>query len=105
MHYLYILQSEKTGRYYVGVTSDIKRRLREHNSGSVRSTSFYKPWVIKRIEEYPDISSAYKRELFIKEKIAPIFDGMDANDVLEIITALRLHEVLFSQLVVSIKKS
>ena len=27
MHYLYILKSEKTGKYYVGESSDVEKRL------------------------------------------------------------------------------
>jgi len=68
MHYLYIIQSLKTGRYYIGVTIDAKRRVDEHNSGAVKSTAPYIPWELKRLEEFPDINSAYKRERFIKAK-------------------------------------
>jgi putative endonuclease len=68
MHYLYILQSQKDGRYYIGITNDVQRRLEEHNSGLSISTAPYKPWIIKRVEEYNDIKLAYKRERFIKAK-------------------------------------
>ena len=68
MYYLYILQSKKNNSYYVGVTNNIERRLEEHNLGSVKSTAHYRPWIIKRIEEFPDINSAYRRERFIKTK-------------------------------------
>jgi len=68
MHCVYILQSEKNGRYYVGVTKDVARRISEHNSGKVKSTAPYLPWVIKKIEEFPLIEAAYKREAFIKAK-------------------------------------
>ena len=68
MHYLYILQSKKNNRYYVGVTNDIERRLEEHNSGYVKSTAHYRPWTLKRVEEFPDMNLAYQRERFIKAK-------------------------------------
>ncbi|MFC1496125.1 GIY-YIG nuclease family protein [Candidatus Margulisiibacteriota bacterium] len=68
MHYLYILQSKKTGRYYVGVTNNVQRRLKEHNSGTVKSTGYYRPWVLKKTEEYSNIKEAYRRERFIKAK-------------------------------------
>ncbi|MCK6648914.1 MAG: GIY-YIG nuclease family protein, partial [Bacteroidia bacterium] len=32
MYFVYILRSLKDGRFYKGITSDIERRLREHNS-------------------------------------------------------------------------
>jgi len=72
MHYLYILQSEINGRFYIGVTNDIERRIGEHNSGLVRSTSPYCPWVVKRIEEFHTIDEAYQRERFIKAKHSKI---------------------------------
>ncbi len=33
MHYLYIIYSERTDRYYIGETMDLHRRLVEHNAG------------------------------------------------------------------------
>jgi len=68
MYYLYILQNNKNSKYYIGVTNNIKRRLQEHNSGSVKSTAPYRPWTLKRIEEFSDINLAYQRERFIKSK-------------------------------------
>ena len=35
MWYVYVLESERTGRFYKGCTNDITRRLSEHNAGSV----------------------------------------------------------------------
>jgi putative endonuclease len=44
MYYVYLLLSEKDGHFYTGSTSDLKRRLNEHNSGKVKSTTFRKPF-------------------------------------------------------------
>ena len=68
MYYVYFLQSELNGRYYVGITNNVERRLKEHNSGIVRSTAPYKPWELKRIEKYVDINQAAQRERFVKAK-------------------------------------
>jgi len=68
MHYVYFLQSQVAGRYYVGITNNVERRLNEHNSGLVKSTATYKPWQIKRIEKYGNINEATRRERFIKAK-------------------------------------
>lgn len=38
MHYVYILQSMKDDKFYTGSTNNLKRRLREHQSGNVKST-------------------------------------------------------------------
>jgi putative endonuclease len=68
MYYVYFLQNEINGRYYVGITSNVERRLKEHNSGIVKSTAPYKPWKLKRIEKYTDIGQAAQRERFVKAK-------------------------------------
>lgn len=47
MFYLYILQSERTRRYYIGSTENIARRLREHNGelpSLSRTTLAGRPW-------------------------------------------------------------
>ncbi len=38
LYWVYVLQSSKDSRFYTGVTSDLSRRIRDHNSGNVRST-------------------------------------------------------------------
>jgi putative endonuclease len=45
MHYVYILQSEKVEKYYVGQTPDLELRLKFHNELSESSfTPRYRPW-------------------------------------------------------------
>jgi len=68
LHYVYFLQSKKDGSYYIGVTSNIEIRLKEHNSGLSKSTAPKRPWILVRVEKYPDIKTAYQREQFIKAK-------------------------------------
>ena len=46
MYTVYIIKSEKTTPYYIGVTSDINQRLRHHNSGANRWTKNKSPWKI-----------------------------------------------------------
>ena len=62
----YILQSQKTGRYYVGHTGDLKERLRQHNSGKTRSLKAHLPVQVIHVEEFPDKQEAYFRERQIK---------------------------------------
>ena len=68
MHYVYYLQSELNSRYYIGITNDVDRRLKEHNSGTVRSTAPNKPWKLMRVERYENASEAANREHSIKAK-------------------------------------
>ncbi len=65
MYYLYILQSLKRKRFYIGVTKDREKRLEYHNNGKVRSTKPYTPWIMIYYESYKD-KEAYKREFFLK---------------------------------------
>ena len=67
-YYVYFLKSIKTNKYYVGVSNDVKRRLKEHNNGLSKFTAPYKPYELKRVEKFVKIEDAYKREIFIKKK-------------------------------------
>src|SRR5690554_3362812 len=49
MHYLYILCSEKSGRYYVGQTQNVKNRLSKHNKGHSEATKNGIPWGLKKV--------------------------------------------------------
>ncbi len=66
MYKVYILQSEKNGKYYIGHTQDLVVRLKRHNSGLVSSTKRYVPWKIVYTESCNTKQEAYKRELKIK---------------------------------------
>ena len=46
MFFTYILQSEKSGRLYIGQTGNISQRLTYHNNGKVKSTKNKGPWVL-----------------------------------------------------------
>jgi predicted GIY-YIG superfamily endonuclease len=47
MKYVYILQSENSHHFYVGITDDLRARLVKHNAGEVLHTSKYLPWRLK----------------------------------------------------------
>ncbi len=64
--YIYILRSLKDGNHYVGMTTDLSRRLREHNSGNVRSTKARAPFILVHTEQQEDISAARAREKYFK---------------------------------------
>lgn len=66
MYYLYILQSKIGDHFYIGSSSNINRRLQEHNQEKSFSTKPYRPWVLIYKEEYQERSSAAKREYFLK---------------------------------------
>ncbi len=63
----YILFSEKLNKYYVGSTSDIVRRLGEHNRGKEKFTSTGIPWKLIYKESFEELKQARQRELYIKK--------------------------------------
>ena len=65
-HYVYILQSLKDNRYYIGETSNADERVLFHNSGRQRSTRNRIPFRLILVEEYPNKKEALKREKQIK---------------------------------------
>ena len=66
MHYMYVLQSlEDQKRFYVGCTSDLKRRFQEHNAGNVKSTAGHS-WRVVCYEAFLTLSGARKREYRLK---------------------------------------
>jgi putative endonuclease len=65
-HYVYILQSLKDNKYYVGETHDVSARLAFHNSGKQRSTKNRIPFKLVLVEEFENRSLALDREKQIK---------------------------------------
>ena len=68
MFCIYILKSQKSGRYYVGHTHDIIERLSYHNSGRVKATKNQGPWDCVYSEKFETKLEANRRELEIKRK-------------------------------------
>ena len=66
MYYVYILQSEKRGRFYIGYSKDAEKRLLLHNQGKVKATQYLIPWKMIYFEQWPTRAEALKRERYIK---------------------------------------
>lgn len=66
MYYVYILQSRKTGRHYIGSTQDVTKRLQEHNRGKMKSTKHGSPWEVMYTEAVGSRSQAFGREQQLK---------------------------------------
>jgi len=66
MYYTYIIQSIKTGEYYIGYTSNLKQRLLEHNFNKTKSLRNRGPFKIIHSEKFQTKIDARKRELKIK---------------------------------------
>jgi predicted GIY-YIG superfamily endonuclease len=44
MYYAYILWSKKSRNFYFGYTSDLKKRVEQHNKGTSPTTKYFRPW-------------------------------------------------------------
>jgi len=68
MHYLYVLKSKQDGELYVGSTTDLRRRLIEHNKGLVAFTKARRPLVLVYYEAYASLEDARLRESRLKQR-------------------------------------
>ena len=66
--FVYIIFSASLDKYYVGYTSDLEKRLLEHNDGISVYTSKTSDWSLKYSEPYLTRDLAMKREKEIKKK-------------------------------------
>jgi putative endonuclease len=65
-YYVYVLQSLKDNKYYIGSTLDVAARLSFHNCGKQRSTRSRVPFKLVYHEALPSKSEALAREKQIK---------------------------------------
>ena len=66
--FVYVLGSKGNGGYrtYVGWTTDLERRLNEHNAGTGARSTRGREWVLLYAERYAKRSEAMSREWYIK---------------------------------------
>lgn len=65
--FVYILQSLKNNRFYIGSTTNIDIRLKQHNQGAVKATKNIRPLRLVFKQGYPKIQIAKKIELRLKK--------------------------------------
>jgi putative endonuclease len=66
MHYVYVMRSERDGKFYVGYTSDLRKRVKLHNEGRVLSTRTRRPFELVYYEACLARGDALKREKYLK---------------------------------------
>lgn len=66
MFHVYILFSEKDRGLYIGFTSDIKQRMKQHNQGQVVSTKERRPLNLVHLESFVIKEDAKAREEYLK---------------------------------------
>lgn len=80
--FVYLLLSLKDKRTYLGSTSDINRRLKEHENGKCKSTKDRRPLKLIYQEEYDTLAKARVRERYLKTRngrreLKKIFDKLN----------------------------
>ncbi len=66
MHYVYVLRSEKDGKWYAGCTEDLQKRISEHNDGKTYSTKGRGPFKMIYCEASLNKEDAFAREEYLK---------------------------------------
>ena len=63
---VYLLRSEKDGNYYIGYTSNLKHRLKMHETGKVKSTKNRRPVILLGYKKFFNKNKARYFEYLVK---------------------------------------
>jgi len=66
MYYIYLLRSKKDKKLYIGITTQLNKRIQQHNKGEVLSTKGRRPFEIIYYEAYKSKVDAKRREKNLK---------------------------------------
>jgi putative endonuclease len=64
--YVYVLQSESDSGFYIGFSTNLRTRLRQHQEGASFATKSRGPWKLIYYEAYTEREDAEGREKFLK---------------------------------------
>ena len=67
-YFVYIIQSKKDDRFYIGSTNNLTEKVERHNQDRSRYTKGRGPWRLVYKEAHADRSTAVKREKEIKNR-------------------------------------
>ena len=74
MHYVYFLQSiDHPEQNYIGLTDDLRARLRVYNSGGALHTTKYKPWRLVTYVAFAELAKAVAFERYMKSASGRVF--------------------------------
>jgi len=66
MWYVYLLTSKKNGKWYIGSTHDLQKRILRHNAGQNKSTKSGVPWKLIYCEISLNQRDIRAREKYLK---------------------------------------
>jgi putative endonuclease len=69
MYFVYVLSSEGRQYWYVGLTNNLERRIRQHQNGKERTTRSYRPFRLVHSESYITRQAARNREKYLKSGV------------------------------------
>ncbi len=69
-YYVYVLLSVSHGTTYIGYTSDLQQRIKEHNAGKTKSIKHKLPVKMVYCEAYMSKTLAISREIHLKKNSA-----------------------------------
>lgn len=72
-YFVYVIQSTVNSKLYIGHTSDLNKRLKEHNAGKTKSIKPYIPYKLVYSEELSTRQEAVSREKYLKSGIGRDF--------------------------------
>jgi putative endonuclease len=73
MYIVYAINSQVKNYIYVGMTSNLSRRLVQHNNGHERTTKPYRPFQLIFTQSFPDRNAARVREKYLKSGVGKEF--------------------------------
>ncbi len=71
MYYVYVLESQTSGRLYIGQTNNLKNRLVRHNGNRVRSTKNRGPWILVGYLQVESRAQSMALEKYLKSLKSP----------------------------------
>ncbi|MBS1920885.1 MAG: GIY-YIG nuclease family protein [Bacteroidetes bacterium] len=73
MFYVYAISSMLRNYIYVGITNNLERRFKEHNTGMNKTTKTYKPFKLIFSEQCENRIEARKKEKYFKSGVGKEF--------------------------------
>jgi len=67
MYYVYVLRSRSNSKYYIGYSTDLRKRFADHNDGKSNFTRWGCPWELVYYEAFKNRLAAQNRERKLKQ--------------------------------------
>ena len=67
MYFVYLLESLRDGKYYIGHTNNLNERLKYHNTGRCKYTKNRGPWILRIYKSFSTRAEAMREEKRLKK--------------------------------------